>query len=162
MNFWLETIGFGTKREGKYLICPVHSSTRENYPLYKILEDLEINDIVFHNILERASKKPSAITSYSRVKDRSYFVDSLDSLCPAPPPYRRVNLAGKTRLKKPITMKMLVPFRQELELASKQSAFSRSPFDKNFRLKQLYLSRIPPGYLKIFEKLSKTSLGFNY
>jgi len=157
MQIWLEIVGSFPERVGKYLICPLHSSTRKNFPMYKILEEPGSGDIVFHYILERVSGKPSAFTSYSRVEKSFYLVYSQDPLCHYAPPYRRVDLYGNTPLGEPITMEMLAPHRMQLETISAKTGFTRTPFDKNFRIKQLYLSRIPSGFLYIFTELSRTT-----
>ncbi|MFC1788626.1 hypothetical protein ACFLZE_01765 [Thermodesulfobacteriota bacterium] len=160
MKIWLEIIGSFPEKEGKYLICPVHSSTRKNYHLYNIMEEPKMGDIVFHYVLERVSKKQSAITSYSTVKNRFYFRDSQDPLCQYPPPYRVVKLMNNAPLKKPITVDMLLPYRIKLDSIVKASKLTRAPFDKNFKIKQLYISRIPLGFTDIFAKVSGTKFTF--
>ena len=160
MNIWLEIMGTYPEREGKYLICPIHSSTKQNYHLYRILEDLQPDDIVFHYVLQKASKRPSAFKSFSHVKNRAYIAETQDSLCPYPPPYRKVELCNNTPLLKPITKEMLMPYKDELVLIADASILTRMPFDKNFRIKQLYLSRIPKGFMEIFSKLTKQKFTF--
>jgi hypothetical protein len=158
MQIWLEIISSFPEREGKYLICPIHSTTKSNYPMYKILEELRIGDAVFHCLLEKATGRPNAFTSYSKVKERFDIVGTQDPLCTSPPPYRKVDLFDNTALKIPITMEILSPYKSELLSIARESGFTRSPFDKNFRIKQLYLSRIPIGFIKIFSHLSRTHL----
>ena len=53
---------------------------------------------------------------------------------------------------------MLNDYRNELEIIIKDSGLSRTPFDKNFKLKQLYLSRVPLGFMDIVSELSKTNI----
>jgi hypothetical protein len=160
MQIWLEIIGTFSDREGKYLICPIHSSTRKNYPMYRILEAVQPGDVVFHCVLEKASKKRTAISSYSKVR-KGFYIDLVhDALCPYPPPYRRIDLYGNTPLSKPITMEMLNPYRLELESIAENAGITRTPFNKNFQLKQMYLARIPTGFLKILEEVSETTFDF--
>jgi len=122
--------------------------------LYRILEDLQPDDIVFHYVLHKASKRPSAFKSFSRVKSRFHITETQDSLCPYPPPYRKVELHNNTPLLKPITMDMLVPYKEELVAIAEASKLSRLPFNKNFKIKQLYISRIPIEFLGIFSRLT--------
>ena len=160
MNIWSETIGAYPEREGKYLICPIHSSTRQNFNMYRILEDLHTDDIIFHYVLQKASMQPNSYRSFSRIKNCFSIVDTQDPLCSYPPPYRIVELYDNTPLLKPITMDMLMPFRDELAAIADASKLTRMPFDKNFKIKQLYISRIPSGFIKVFSRL--TGQHFNF
>lgn len=157
MQIWLELLGAFPERAGKYLICPIHTRTKQHYHTYKILEEPRRGDIVFHYVLQKASNKPSAYTSYSRVANSCYIADNeQDSLCTLPPPYRKIDLVDYKLLNRPITHEMLLPFKEELEAMPGES--TRFPYNKHFQMKQLYLSRIPFGFLKYFEKLSGTKL----
>src|SRR5262245_2705184 len=98
VNIWLEILGSFPEREGKYLICPVHTPTKKNYPIYRVLEELKQTDLVFHYVLAKAGKPTNAISSYSRVKSRYTMVDKQDALCSYPPPYRKVELYNNIRL----------------------------------------------------------------
>jgi hypothetical protein len=164
IKFWLEIIGSFPEREGKYLICPVNSSTRKNYPMYRILEELRKGDIVFHCVLGKANnwEKLTAITSYSRVQDSCYRVNNHDHLCSYPPPYRRIDIIENTLLEKQITLEMLAPHREQLERIVTESGTTRTPFNKNFQLKQMYLARIPKGFIRIFEETSGTAFNFPF
>ncbi len=158
MQIWLEIMGSFAERAGKYLICPVHSETQRNYPLYKILEDPVRGDMVFHYILNKASKEPSAFVGFSRVTHEFCFSYTADPLCPYPPPYRKVDLSDYQLLSRPITMDMLKPHRETLDNISANAGFRRTPFNKNFKIKQLYLSRIPKGFVPLFAELSSTPI----
>lgn len=158
MQIWLETIGAFEDRVGKYLICPIHCRTKKDLPVYKIMEEPRRGDIIFHYVLQKASNQPSAITSISRVAKGFYIVEEQDSYCSYPPPYRKIDLYDHRALSKPITLNSLQPYREELEQLAEKTGTTRSPFNKNFKIKQLYLSRIPLGYLKIFSKISETDI----
>ena len=153
MQIWLEIISSFPERAGEYLICPIHAATKRNYPLYQILEEPYSGDMVFHYLLKKASKKTSAIASYSFVEKSYYIKQGKDSLCDSPPPYRKVKLINNMKLNIPITYEMLLSKREKLEEIIKNYKKPRTPFDKNFRIKQLYLSRIPKGFLKIFTNI---------
>lgn len=154
MNVWLEIISSNQEREGKYLICPIHSSTKKNYMIYRIMEDPAPDDIVFHYILGRVLNKSNEITSYSKIASRFTIEHEQDPLCSYPPPYRKIELKENIRLPKPITVEMLHSFKSELVDIARNSNLTRTPFDKNFRIKQLYLGRIPMQFLKYFSILS--------
>tara|TARA_B100001964_G_C13909365_1_gene455167 strand:+ start:148 stop:618 length:471 start_codon:yes stop_codon:yes gene_type:complete len=154
----MEIMGSFPEREGKYLICPIHSSTKKNYPLYKILEEPKKGDIVFHYVLNKASKRESAITSYSIVRHGCYVANDPDPLCISSPPFRKIDLLNNTPLAIPITYEMLLSHKEELQTIMELENISRLPFDKNFRLKQLYIARIPHGFSEIFKKLSETNI----
>mgnify|MGYP003973924659 CR=1 FL=1 len=156
MQIWLEIVGSFPERAGKYLICPINSMTKKDLPLYKILEEPKRDDLVFHYVLSKASKQSSRIISYSKVSDNCYITKIQDPLCQSPPPYRKIDLNGNKRLIRPITIDMLSVYRIDLENIVKESGSSRTPFNKNFKIKQLYLARIPEGFLDIFSMLSKT------
>lgn len=160
MKFWFEIIGSFPEREGKYLICPINSTTKTNYPLYRILEFLQYGDIIFHCILKKAGTNQNMITSYSKVKDSFSIIKQQDPLCSYPPPYRKVDLINNKPLLIPITIDKLEPYCMQLELIAKEENITRTPFDKNFKLKQLYISRIPFGFIGIFSELSKTTFDF--
>lgn len=126
------------------------------------MEEPRRGDLVFHCILEKAYQKrdatPNSILAYSTVANSFYIEDKQDPLCVYPPPYRVITLNKHSNLSTPVTIEMLKPYREELELMSKESGFSRTPFDKNFNIKQLYLSRMPFAYLTVLSRLSKTKI----
>jgi len=158
MQIWMEIVGTYPERVGQYLICPINTCTINNYPKYRVMEELDEGDLVFHYILQRASQKPAALTSFSRVASKFYISRKQDPLCTYPPPYRKVDLSHNLPLSVPITLAMLKPHRSELEKLSSEAGFTRTPFDKNFRIKQLYLARIPYGYMELLSHISKTKL----
>ena len=98
------------------------------------------------------------ITSYSFVKAPFCFQRDQDLLCSYSPPYRRVELYGNVRLRKAITMGMLMTRRPELVLIAATEKNTRAPFDKNFRIKQLYLTRVPLGFIRIFSEITESEI----
>lgn len=158
MQIWMEIIGLFPQREGKYLICPIDICTMKNYPKYRIMEEIKIGDLVFHYVLQRASKNTSAFTSYSRIASKFYISNRKDPLCSYLPPYRKIDLCDNTPLAVPITMEMLLPHRAYLEKICQEAPFTRTPFNKNFKIKQLYLARIPVEFIQLFSKLSHTQI----
>jgi len=164
MNCWFEVISSYPEREGKYLICPINAlaSTVKDYKPYKILMEPKKGDIVFHYLTYVVRKEPGAFTSYSWVEDNYYIVKNQDALCSYLPPYRKINLIDNTSFVKPITIEMLFPFQKKIKSITEESKLKRTPFDKNFQMKQTYFGRIPIGYIKIFSKISKTVFSFPY
>ena len=108
--------------------------------------------------MKNFKKKINIIKSYSRVVDRFYEVAEQDEFCQYSPPYRKIDLESNTQLNVKVTHEMLKEKREEIELICKMFNKSRTPFDKNFRFKQMYLSRIPPGLADILGMLSETKI----
>lgn len=71
-----------------------------------------------------------------------------------------VDLWGNRQLPKPITIEMLIPHKEKLQRITEKYGITRTPFDKNFRIKQLYLSRLPQGFVEILLDLSGAEVSF--
>jgi hypothetical protein len=153
---WLEIISDFPERVGKYLVCPVFASTGRPFGAYDILEDINPGDIIFHCLSRKAARGSSVITSYSFAVDKPHISTENDPLCTSAPPLRIVDLSGHRYLNQPIFLTALKHYRSQIHAAS--LAIPRTPFDKNFKLKQMYLARVPRGYLPIFSLLSATKL----
>ena len=158
VSIWLETNSSFYNREGKYLICPINSEYVQNHRLYQVMTEPRKGDIVFHYFVYESKKKINIIKSYSRVVDMFYEVAEQDEFCQYSPPYRKIDLESNTQLNVKVTHEMLKEKREEIELICKMFNKSRTPFDKNFRFKQMYLSRIPPGLADILGMLSETKI----
>jgi hypothetical protein len=152
---WMELLSAFPAREGKYLIAPIHAETKQNYPLYRVLERVKEGDPIFHCILEKATNNPTAISSFSIAAGRFTIQTERDVLCSYNPPYRRVALRDNCRLNVPITIARLKGFAKELGRIRDETNV-RIPFDKNLRLKQVYLSPLPGAMRPIFEEISET------
>jgi hypothetical protein len=158
MKIWMELISRFPERAGQYLIAPINSETKKNYPIYGVIKELDIGDLVFHCVLNKASGQETSITSYSFVASRYQIQEAADSMCFAAPPYRKVFLGGLQILNMPITQNKMRENRAAFQRVMENELGKRMPFDKNFNLKQLYLSRIPDGFIPIFELLSATKI----
>jgi len=155
MNYWLETNSTYHEREGLYLICPIHSEYVKNHKLYKIMLEPLPNDIVFHYFVYQSTKHENIIKSYSTIKNSYREVHEQDDLCINKPPYRKIELINNSQFKNNITYKMLLERRGEIEFICKTFQKGRTPFDKNFRFKQMYLSRVPEKLAEIFFSISE-------
>mgnify|MGYP006115202441 FL=1 len=158
MNYWLETNSSFYSREGKYLICPFHSNYVRNHPSYKIMLEPKKGDLVFHYFVYLSAKEVNIIKSYSRIVDSFYEVTAQDELCQYSPPYRKIELESNTQFNTRVTHNMLKEKRGDIELICKIFNKSRTPFDKNFKFKQMYLSRVPSELADIIGILSETKI----
>ena len=154
----MESLSSFPERAGKYLIAPIHTATKQNFNLYRVLEEVKPGDIIFHCILEKATKAPTSIRSFSIVAQGFTIQNVKDSLCALEPPYRKVALCENKPLNRPVVIDQLKTYEAELRAICESATSSRFPFDKNFRLKQLYLSRIPNAMVTLFEKISGTAI----
>ena len=158
MNIWMEILSKFPERAGAYLIAPINSETKKDNPIYRVMMKPDVGDLVFHCVLSIASGQETAITSYSMVAYRYCIQAEADPLCVAAPPYRKVILNGQQMLNHPITQSKMREHRAAFERAMAIETGTRAPFDKNFNIKQLYLTRIPRGFMPIFELISDTNI----
>ena len=158
MNIWMEILSKFPERAGAYLIAPINSETKKDNPIYRVMMRPDVGDLVFHCVLSTASGQETAITSYSIVACRYCIQAEADPLCVASPPYRKVILNGRQMLNRPITRTKMREHRAAFEKAMAIEAGTRAPFDKNFNIKQLYLTRIPRGFIPIFELISESKI----
>ena len=154
ISYWLETNATQPEREGQYLICPVNSEFKKNPFIYQIMLELNRGDIVFHYMIDKRSRV-RFIKSYSTVKNSFYISNDPKELKSHQPPFRKIDLQNNTQLVNKITIPDLRPMRKEIDKICEDSGMMRTPFDKNFRVKQLYLMRVPEKLAEIFYRLGK-------
>ncbi len=148
-SFWLEINNHFYDREGIYLVCPIHSDYVKNHNNYKIMLEPRRGDIVFHYFVYQNSLV-NVIKSYSFVENQFYISNEPDKWCKQDPPYRKIELEKNVQFTTPITYQTLVERRKEIEHICDYSELTRTPFDKNFKFKQMYLTRVPRGLAEIF------------